>query len=302
MPLRSLVVAAAAVVVLLATAGCTAEEPEPPPVPRYASLLPDPDPDDFDPGLIVSDDSFYNADAMTATQVQHFFESRRCTPSDGVPCLADYREDTPDKAAEEDGHCDAYEGTRRELASTIIAKVAQACGVSPRALLVLLQKEQSLVTHPSAYGYDRATGYACPDGADCDTRYFGFFNQVYAAAWQFRQYTQYTERRYEVGANDVQFHPDPGCGAASVVIRNQATAGLYNYTPYQPNEATLDDPGSGDGCSAWGNFNFWRIWHRWFGDPLAERFDAFFPPCANLADGQACPVEPAWPLGTAGRG
>ena len=136
---------------------------------------------------------------------------------------------------------------------------------------MLLQKEQSLLTRPTASGYERATGYGCPDTADCDQKYFGFFNQVYNAAWQFRQYTEEPDRASTaIGTVDVGYHPDAACGASPVEIRNQATANLYNYTPYQPSDATLADPDTGDACSAFGNLNFWRIWHRWFGDPRSS--------------------------------
>ncbi|MBC7404826.1 MAG: hypothetical protein H7252_03970 [Cytophaga sp.] len=49
-------------------------------------------------------------------------------------------------------------------------------------------------------------------------------------------------------------------------MENQATAGLYNYTPYQPNTAALANLyGTGDSCSAYGNRNFWRMFYDWFG-------------------------------------
>ena len=51
-----------------------------------------------------------------------------------------------------------------------------------------------------------------------------------------------------------------------VYIQNQATAGLYNYTPYRPNQAALDAGyGTGDSCSAYGNRNFWLYFTDWFG-------------------------------------
>jgi hypothetical protein len=53
-----------------------------------------------------------------------------------------------------------------------------------------------------------------------------------------------------------------------VFIENQATAGLYNYTPYTPNDAALNNMyGTGDACSSYGNRNFWRIYTDWFGNP-----------------------------------
>jgi hypothetical protein len=254
-----------------------------------------PSTDAFDPGFIVSDDAFYDARAMDEDGIQEFLESRDCRPVDLVPCLADHAETVEPVPAAGPRHCEAVEGGESVPASRIIADVAEACGISPRVLLVLLQKEQSLLTRPSARGYERATGYACPDDADCDARYFGFFNQVYRAAWQFRQYTAEPDRQYRVGAVDVGYHPDDACGASTVRIRNQATANLYNYTPYQPNDAVLADPASGDECSAYGNLNFWRLWHRWFGDPQAERLPAYFPPCSRLVGGYPCPpvVPPA---------
>jgi len=282
---------AAAALVLVAFASCAAPEAETPHAPEAASrsALPEPPATEFDPGYIVSDDAFYDSSAMSEQEIQAFLESVSCRADEGVRCLADFTQSTTTQPALGGAHCAEYRGGIRERASRIIAKAAEACGVSPRTLLVLLQKEQSLLTRPSVSGYERATGYGCPDTADCDAKYFGFFNQIYNAAWQFRQYTEEPDRQYRVGTVNVGFHPDAACGASPVEIRNQATANLYNYTPYQPSAATLADPDAGDACSAYGNLNFWRIWHRWFGDPEAERFPAFFPPCARLVGGHACP-------------
>jgi hypothetical protein len=246
---------------------------------------------DFSPGRIVSDFTFFNADAMTEAEIQAFLQSRSCRSSDDSPCLWEYRESTvsqPDAGA---GHCEAYAGAEHERASRIISKVASACGISPRVLLVLLQKEQSLLSRPTESGYLRATGYGCPDTADCDAEYFGFFNQVYNAAWQFRQYTQEPDRTYQIGEVEVGYNPDAGCGSSVVDIQNQATANLYNYTPYQPNEAALAVPGEdGDGCSTHGNLNFWLFYTAWFGPGSADPYPDVFDSCLNYANGQPCRV------------
>jgi uncharacterized protein with LGFP repeats len=188
------------------------------------------------------------------------------TGSDGSPCLRVYRQDTPDRAA--DAHCAAYDGRTQETAAAIVAKVGQACGINPRVLLVLLQKEQGLVTttSPTATRYQKATGYACPDTAACDSRYFGFFNQVYSAAHRFKEYAA-SPRNYFPGRwNTILYHPDRTCGSSSVYVYNQATAGLYTYTPYQPNGAALRAGyGTGDRCSAYGNRNFFSYYTDWFG-------------------------------------
>jgi hypothetical protein len=253
------------------------------------------DPDDFDAGSLISDERFYDSATMTASDVQSFFERTPCKPAEGVDCLADYRESTPDVAAVGPGHCAAYAGDEWESAAVIVVGVARACGINPQVLLVLMQKEQSLITSPSPSGYERTMGYACPDTADCDTEYFGFFNQVYNAAWQFRQYTLFPdERAYTVGTVDVGFNPDAACGAAPVRIANQATANLYLYTPYQPNAAAIASLyGDGDGCSAYGNRNFWRIFTDWFGDPNETRFPDWLGQCVANTAGRPC-FEDFW--------
>jgi hypothetical protein len=281
-------IAALAASVALALAGCSA----PAAFDRADASAGDrriPSADRFDPGFIVSDDAFFDSAAMTEDEIQDFLESRDCRPADGVACLDEYVEDVDDVPAAGPRHCGRIAGQADMAASRIIAEVAEACGISPRTFLVLLQKEQSLLTRPTARGYERATGYGCPDTADCDARYFGFFNQVYRAGWQFRQYTAEPDRQFHVGRIDVPFNPDAACGASTVRIRNQATANLYNYTPYQPNDALIADPSGGDDCSAYGNLNFWRLWHRWFGDPQEERLPAYFPPCSRLVGGYPCP-------------
>lgn len=183
-------------------------------------------------------------------------------------CLKDFRQDTPAKAAET-GLCNSYAGGNKSAAE-IIYEVGASCGVSQRALIVLLEKEQSLVTDTWPWGiqYRSATGYGCPDTAPCDTEYYGFFNQVYNAARQFKRYARdeslFSYRAYR--DNYIQYNPNASCGGTNVYIENQATAGLYNYTPYQPNPSSLANLyGSGDGCGAYGNRNFWRLYNEWFG-------------------------------------
>ncbi|QNG36005.1 hypothetical protein F1C76_04850 [Geodermatophilaceae bacterium NBWT11] len=228
------------------------------------------DPSQFDPGNIISDAVFFDGDAMDAASVQSFLTAKGAscrTASDGSPCLKDFRQDTTTRPA--DARCATYAGAAGESAAAIIAKVGLACGINPRALLVMLQKEQGLVTGTgSASRYRGAMGFGCPDTAACDSQYYGFFNQVYNAARQFQVYaanpSRYTHR---VGiVNQVRFSPTASCGAGPVVLQNQATAGLYNYTPYQPNAAALAAGyGSGNSCSAYGNRNFWLYFTDWFG-------------------------------------
>ncbi len=234
---------------------------------------------DFDAGEIISDALFFDGEAMSAEQVQRFLDARvplcdtwRAGRGEHQPpftCLKDYRQGVPTMPADE--YCAAIEGGSMSAAQ-LIAAVGRACGVSQKVLLVLLQKEQSLVTDrwPWRLQYEHATGFSCPDSAPCDPRFAGFFYQVYYAARQFQLYRLHPESYNFVAGTTVaiQYHPNPDCGAVEVVIANQATAGLYNYTPYTPNEAALRSLyGSGDECSSYGNRNFWRLWTDWFGAP-----------------------------------
>ncbi|MGY1747622.1 LGFP repeat-containing protein, partial [Blastococcus sp. SYSU D00695] len=242
--------------------------------PTGPALVPAADMSQFRAGNIISDQLFFDGNAMSAPDVQAFLVSKnpRCVAgSDGTPCLKDYRMDTTTKPA--DASCrGTYQGAGGETAATIIAKVGQACGISQRVLLVILQKEQGLVTATGSSLYARryreAMGFACPDTAPCNPAYNGFFNQVYSAASRYRYYADNPTRfNHRAGAvNQIRFDVEADCGSSGVFIENQATAGLYNYTPYQPNPAALAaGRGTGDRCSAYGNRNFWIYYTDWFG-------------------------------------
>jgi hypothetical protein len=236
----------------------------------------------FPAGNIISDALFFDGGSMDAGQIQTFLDQRgaQCTAApDGTPCLKDYRQDTGTRSA--DAYCSTYQGAANETAAQILAKAGRACGINPRVLLVMLQKEQSLVTMRGGatrlpdgryslnpQRYEEALGYGCPDTAPCDSAYKGLALQVYSAARKFRVYAanpnSYNHKAGRTQA--VRFHPNASCGSSQVYIQNVATAGLYNYTPYQPNPAALTAQyGSGDGCSAYGNRNFWLYYTDWFG-------------------------------------
>lgn len=231
---------------------------------------------DFVAGNIISDERFFDNGSMTEQQIQQFLSDQvpRCASTDPtLPCLPSLVTSTSDRLSSING-CAPYSSEGWESAARILWKVSQACRINPQVLIVMLQKEQTLITssRPSLRMYNAAMGANCPDTGPCAPNTLGFFNQVYQAAWQMRQYTYYaTYYRYRVGTVNVQYHPDTSCGSSPVNIRNQATANLYNYTPYQPNRAALDNLwGTGDNCSAYGNRNFWRIFSGWFGSPTAR--------------------------------
>lgn len=230
----------------------------------------------FRPGRIIDDAVFFNKGTMTEAQIQSFLQARVPACQSGYTCLKDWYDTSRTTTA--DAMCGAYQGGTRERASRIIYKVAQACGINPQVILATLQKEQGLVTHtwPSEFRYTIAMGQGCPDTAACDTRYYGFFNQVYGAAWQLKRYanppgTSQYFTWYAPGKTwNVRYHPNVSCGSSPVRIENQATANLYYYTPYQPNAASIRaGSGTGDSCSSYGNRNFYRYFVDWFGPTVS---------------------------------
>jgi hypothetical protein len=242
----------------------------------------------FDPGLIVSDSTFYDFGTMSVDDIQRFLNSKVavCKDSDGGPaCLKDYRMDTQAKTGES-GRCDSLDAKLDQSAAQIIFDVANACKINPKVLLVILQKEQGLVqaANPTAYMYRAALGYGCPDSKPeiCGkgSTITGLFNQLYRGAGQLQWYgdPRGSFTYLKVGTNvSVKYYPDDNrsvkCGSKTFMLKSQATAALYYYTPFTPNEAALNNLyGTGDNCSAYGNRNFWRFYSDWFGSPIAGGF------------------------------
>jgi LysM repeat protein len=238
----------------------------------------------FDPGLIISDSVFFDFGTMTAEEIQRFLDSQVpvCgSSSTGMPCLKNYKADTPEKTADV-GKCQYMPAQKNISAAQIIYNIARACGINPRVLLVTLQKEQGLVQAriPSPYMYRAAMGYGCPDSDPgiCGKVWTGLFNQLYKAAGQFQWYGDpngsftYLRPGRQIS---ISYHPTASrnCGKQTFTLKSQATANLYYYTPFVPNKASLANlRGTGDGCSAYGNRNFWRFYWDWFGSPIGGGF------------------------------
>ncbi|HEY8992977.1 MAG TPA: hypothetical protein VIM37_03980 [Candidatus Microsaccharimonas sp.] len=240
----------------------------------------------FDPQNIIDDYVFTNTTTMNADQIQVFLNSKvPICDTDGVQ-VSEFGGGTRAQWAASKGYyppftClkDYYENGRS--AAQIIYDTAQQYQINPQVLIVLLQKEQSLVTDtwPLSLQYKTATGYGCPDTAACDSQYFGLTNQIHWSATMFRAIlnnspTWYTP--YVIGTNYVRWSPTSSCGGTNLNIQNRATQALYNYTPYQPNTAALNAGyGMGDSCSAYGNRNFYLYFTDWFGSVIAN--DTFSP-------------------------
>ena len=236
----------------------------------------------FDPGYIISDYQMSNYTTMNEPQIQAFLKSKNSCNDTNIgrytagEKVSYFSEMSPPRTWHiENGHfvCMADEVFDGGTAAHIIYEAAQDYKINPQVLLVLLEKEQSLVrdTFPHSQQYRSATGYGCPDTAACSSKYYGLKNQIRNAAALFRTVLDGGWTNYPLGDNYVQYNPNAGCGGTVVNIRNLATSALYRYTPYQPNAATL--AGGSDGCSAYGNLNFYRYFEDWFGG-IAEEGEA----------------------------
>ncbi|MDA3840337.1 MAG: hypothetical protein PF572_04570 [Patescibacteria group bacterium] len=199
---------------------------------------------EFNPNNIISDYEILNYNSMGYSEINNFLISKN-------------------------GYLSTYlttnlEGEKKSAAEHIY-DVSQENKINPQFLLVLLQKEQSLIEskNPKQTQLDWATGYGCPDGDKCNTRWEGFYKQINSASLQFMYYMNgcqdIDEPNYKPGANYCSFKPgethifsNPYStlkqGDDIVTIENKATAGLYVYTPHVYN----------------GNFNFHKIWQRYF--------------------------------------
>lgn len=212
---------------------------------------------EFNPAMLISDYDLLNFKSMSLDQIQKFLESKNSY-------LATYRTTNAygqEKRASEiiyDAAVNNYdcaganlsdEPTEEELKS----KCQKVGTVSPKFLLVLLQKEQSVVEakNPKTSQLDWAMGYGCPDASACNPYFQGFGSQVERAASQFRKYMSYPQNYSFKAGNTYTFKNQYGTinnSKIEVTIENKATAALYNYTPHVYN----------------GNYNFWVIWNRYF--------------------------------------
>src|SRR3989338_7372476 len=210
----------------------------------------------FDPNNIISDLEILDYDSMDLNDIQKFVEAKGSfLASYSSPDAFDITRQASEiiyNAATRSYDCDGAvlsdnpTDEERNLKCTKIT-------INPKFLLVLLQKEQSLIeeSSPSQKNLDWATGYGCPDSGGCNSRWQGFGKQVNSAALQFRDYLDNPQfYTYKTGQTYVFTNPygTINQNPVTVTTANQATAALYNYTPHVYN----------------GNYNFYKIWRRYF--------------------------------------
>ncbi|MFZ2275599.1 MAG: hypothetical protein WAV68_01375 [Candidatus Nanogingivalis sp.] len=222
----------------------------------------------FDPGNIISDAVMRDTSTMNKDQIQNFLLSKNPCNNTKIHLANSY----PNmKYNIRNGKfvCMAEESFNGESAADIIWQASRDYQINPQVLIVLLEKEQGLITDswPNNIQYRSATGYGCPDTAACDSKYYGLKNQVRMAAALFDNVLKGGWSNYPIGDNYIQYNPNANCGGSIVNIKNRATSALYRYTPYQPNKSAISAGwGQGDQCGAYGNRNFWLFFTTWFGE------------------------------------
>lgn len=154
----------------------------------------------------------------------------------------------------------------------ILDLLAKACGFNPAVAIVMIQKESQGVSKPNPPA--ALTGFGCPDSgpggsANCNGAVAGVWQQtvgLFTSAAKGRQNASIINYIEGKTHNILWNVAETGCGSAPVAVQNRATAWIYTYTPYQPNEAALAAyPGEGDRCSAYGNRNLFELFQRTFG-------------------------------------
>ncbi|WP_394215516.1 S-layer homology domain-containing protein [Brachybacterium vulturis] len=235
----------------------------------------------FSANYLITETMMWNSGYLTRAEVDDVLEDRgaRCVDgTDGAPCLKNLRADTPERPATD--YCAAIPAVSDATAARIITDVALACDVNPAVLIVMLQKEQGLITTRDATQkqLDEALGFRCPDFEGCAEEYKGFTHQIYHAASRLQEYGDPDKHfTYQAGGTyDIQYSPYPFCGYGEVQIANRATAALYNYTPFTPTQATLDAGAAAvpdDVCATYGNRNFFRTFSLWFESPTGTPED-----------------------------
>lgn len=229
----------------------------------------------FNPGNIITAEQILNTDDLSLAEIQSFLTKKNSY-------LANYYTvnsyGTLNKSAAQiiyDAANNNYDCTGITLSDTPTEaerqlKCRAVQTVNPKFLLVLLQKEQSLISDnsPTDKQLDWATGYGCPDSWVCNPYYRGFGKQINSAALQFRSYidepdhygfqagqTYIAKDKYGILKSPTKAIGDGDYNTivnspemVRVTIENQATAALYIYTPHIFN----------------GNYNFYKLWNTYF--------------------------------------
>jgi hypothetical protein len=173
----------------------------------------------YEPNTIISDANFLAADSMSAVAVQTFLDNQA-------------------------GDLRSYSGQDHngatKTAAQMIADAAVGWGVSPKVIIVTLQKEQSLISRPGAdqNALNWAMGCGKMDSRTIQS-YSGFGNQIWGGARALARNRSSWHKGLAISIDGSAVYPS-----------NASTHSLYRYTPHFH-----------------GNTSFWKLYWRYFGDP-----------------------------------
>lgn len=207
---------------------------------------------EFNPNNIISDAEMLDASTMNQREIEQFLRAKGGYISNYSTKNSDgYIRSAAQIIYEAANNYDCSEAenlsehpTRQEKARKCVPIT-----INPKALLVMLQKEQSLLTDksPKSSQLDWALGYGCPDNQKCNERWRGFGKQLNSASLQFYDYIK-NPKGYPYQKGETYTLSNTAHANSVVTPENKATAALYNYTPHV----------------YWGNYNFHKFWHSYF--------------------------------------
>ena len=200
------------------------------------------------PDLIISDSTMRAYDSMSVAQIQAYLNTQ--TGPLKTLVTSDYDKTITISTSQPNINLTPDTDGVKKPASQIIWEACQQWKISPKVMLTMLQKEQSLLTRTSLTSTTlaRAIGAGCPNGTT--NKYPGFGNQIWHGARLLDGYGEgkngSTVPLWTPGLSN-SYTPD-GVHTATL-----ATYKLYVYNP-----------------SITGNTNFYNIYLARFGDPTAQ--------------------------------
>ncbi len=244
-----------------------------------------------DPGRILDDALFLDANIMTKEAIQSFLVSK----NSGLANLSYPLQCYGAGSTERQLYTNAGATCDTPIpASHIIYYASQIYGVSPKVILTTMQKEQSLVTspNPTSWQLNQAMGYACPTSGSCAGN-STFSYQIDNATWALRYHFERargnmtwwsTSSSWTCGTTknlyspnlypgqNVRFYDTNGTHYATVYIQNATTSAMYCYTPHtynNPQGLYGRAPYGTTGLYYSGSYNFVSYYELWFGSTLA---------------------------------
>src|SRR3989344_4842693 len=249
----------------------------------------------FNPNLLIPDEAFGDVGTFgSSAGIQKFLELKGSVLSNTTPeFLFKLKEpDTLTKVGLEDLQPNL---TRLRSAAELIYDAGRKWGLNPQVILVLLQKEQSLITgtffsdSDLQRALDRAVGFGCPDYEGCGDIFVGFYRQLFGSfdpagnRWLGAAASLMKSFRTEVGGVRVGRGPMVDSASRSfgrpvvrtsrvgdTIILDNTNGGFFGVAGQQ--SVTL-----GNFATAAlyrytphvfnGNYNFWRFYSSWFKYP-----------------------------------